>query len=84
MNLTVLQMVGALSAVAAILFGALVLFSDRFLGFMRRTTWRRLEAHSWWFSNNQESRMFDRYGTGLGFFLGGIVFLAIILLKFVK
>jgi hypothetical protein len=84
MSVTLLQVVGVLSAIAAILFGSLVLFSDSFLEFMRRTTWRRTEAHSRWFSDNQGSRMFDRYGTGLGFFLGGIIFLALILLKFIK
>jgi putative membrane protein len=37
--------------------------------FYAQNAWRRTESHSGWFANQQESRMFDRYGTGVSLFL---------------
>jgi hypothetical protein len=85
MTLTLWQYLGVILAVAAICLGGLTLFSDKFLAFMHRTTWRRTSAHgNRWFSNEREASKFDRYGTGLGFLIGGIILLMMSLIKLFK
>jgi hypothetical protein len=82
MNFTFWQIIGILLAVAALILGGLILFSDKFLAHMHKATWRRTGAYGdWLFSSDREASNFDRYGTGLGLFLGGLIFLTTPYLK---
>jgi hypothetical protein len=76
----------AFAGIIFLLFGGLVVFSDDFLARIRRTTWRRGEARGVYGKkfSEKESYSFDRYGTGLGFFVGGIILLTMLFVKLLR
>jgi hypothetical protein len=60
-------------------FGALVVFSNRFLGLLERTVWtKRTKVDELLFPRNS-ARIFNRYGTGLGCLILGAGMLILLL-----
>jgi hypothetical protein len=80
MNLSSSQYILAIVAVIVMIFGALVLFSDKFLARMHKSLWRGVGSADEWFSE-ADSKSFDRYGRGLGAFIAGLILLAMLLIK---
>ena len=56
-------------------FGALMLFSNTFINFMKAHLWinEDLDRRNW---SPEGARRFNKYGRGLGAFIGGIILLA--------
>jgi hypothetical protein len=69
-----------------LVFGACVLFSDKFLTKMRLSLWKKTETDASFplVFSEAESLSFDRYGRGLGAFVAGLILLALLVLKHLK
>jgi hypothetical protein len=86
MDLSITEYLIGFAGVIFLIFGGLIVFSDDFLAHMRRTTWSRRGARGVFGKKftEKESYSFDRYGTGLGFLVGGIILLTMLFIKLFK
>jgi hypothetical protein len=86
MHSSISEFLIAFAGIIFLIFGGLIVFNDDFLAHMRRTTWSRREARGVFGKkfSEKESYSFDRYGTGLGFFVGGIILLTMLFIKLLK
>jgi len=57
----------------ATIFGALVVFSDRFLAFLERTIWKQRNNNKSFTARS--AYVYNRYGTGLSTLLLGVIVL---------
>jgi hypothetical protein len=85
MDFTLSEFVLAIIGLSLMIFGACVLFNDKFLARMRKSLWKRTgEATFGMVFSEAESISFDRYGRGLGAFVAGIILLTMLFIKLFK
>ena len=74
METVIVEVLFVAFATVNIIFGALVLFSDRVLSFLERTIWKQTDEERKMLPDSY-AHLINRYATGLGALLLGIAML---------
>jgi len=85
MNSTTSEYLLAFIAIVLMVFGARVLFSDKFLARMRKSLWKNTIPEPFGIKFSEAERIsFDRYGRGLGALVAGLILLVLLVFKHLR